>query len=290
MSHITFIAGGTCGSAISPLANRKSRLTTSFGLVHGTVGIIIDNGFGVQNVVRHLKAAHVERVIVLQTHLHADHTDGLPQNAFFFQKEVPVEVFAPICEGANFRMVWEQRFASHVWPVRPEQFGALCIVHNLKENGQHPELPYWIRTFRLNHPGGALAYRIAHDNGDIVVATDHELGYEHNDRAYSEFVDGARVLVADVQYMSREYFGEIGIGGGPPIKRVGWGHSTEENFARTIAMCRRKPKYLMVTHHDPMRNQHDLDSFISVVVNQALNRHGVRSPALQLVDGKIHQL
>ena len=170
--QLSIISGGTCGSNPSTHAGRP-RLTTSFGIIRGTDGIIIDNGSGVQNVVRHLQKEKVERVLMLQSHLHADHTDGLPQNSYLFQNKVPVMgIWVPKCEGADFRTVWEQRFTPHIWPVRPETFGiAMPAQYTLGSDLSNVGfLPLGITTLRLNHPGGSVAYRIPHERGQLDTA------------------------------------------------------------------------------------------------------------------------
>mgnify|MGYP001559652217 CR=1 FL=1 len=256
------ITGGTCGSNPS-IHEGRPHLTTSFGITHGTDGIIIDNGSGVQNVVRYLQKNNVERVFMLQSHLHADHTDGLPQNSYLFQNKVKVQgIWAPVCEGADFVTVWGQRFAPHIWPVRPETFGiGMPTLYPLTANLENSQfLPLGITAIRLNHPGGAVAYRIPHKRGDIVIATDHEPTKETNE-SYASFVSGARLLIADLQYRDSEYQGEVGIGGGPAMKRVGWGHATPKLLAAALAGCQPLPKEICITHHDPNRSAGDLDDF-----------------------------
>jgi len=291
MSELGFIAGGTCGSNVSPHQDRRSRLTTSFGIVRDTVGIIIDNGHGVQNVVAYLKKSGINSIIMLQTHLHADHTDGLPQNSFLFSKDSPVlGVFAPTCEGATFNTVLEQRFAPHIWPVRPEMFGIpMPTLNRLDSQGYDGQLPHWLTTLPLKHPGGAMAYRISHKKGDIVIATDHEIGLDpEHDKKYTEFVSGAVALVADVQYRTSEHKGEVGIGGGPAMSRKGWGHSTDWLFAQAVSFCDNRPKNLFITHHDPQRPQDDLDSFLDEI-DEALVKNGVDSLAEGLMDNAVYE-
>ena len=49
----------------------------------------------------------------------------------------------------------------------------------------------------LNHPGGAFAYRIHGDGGDIVYATDHEFGDPRVDEELAAFASGASALILD---------------------------------------------------------------------------------------------
>lgn len=271
MNRLSIIAGGTCGSYPSPHNDRTSRLTTSFGIVRDKLGIVVDNGSGVSNVVRFLEQSEIEALLILQTHLHGDHTSGLPQNTFLFQKKIPVlGIYAPKCCGKDIGDVWNNVFDKVNWPVRPEDFGIEHKFLTLAGGGIVPIPGYdtFLSTCVLAHPGGSLAYRIAHEKGDIVIATDHEPGLDAEiDERYVKFVSGAHTLIADVQYSLREYKGIVGINGGTATSRRGWGHGTPEALFQSLQACEEMPLLLGITHHDPNRTGEGLGQFFLTSAN-----------------------
>lgn len=98
-----------------------------------------------------------------------------------------------------------------------------------------------MRTAALNHPGGAIGYRLEHESNALVHALDHEHGDAEADARLIELARDADLLVYDAQYLPEEYPG-----------KVGWGHSTFEHGARLAAeagVCS-----LLLAHHDPLRD------------------------------------
>src|SRR5205807_4327209 len=89
-----------------------------------------------------------------------------------------------------------------------------------------------VTTFALQHPGGCLAYRFENAGKVFVFATDHEQA-EVPDRNLAEFVRGADLLYTEGQYTRDEYNGQAGPAGEPPMKRLGWGHSSVEACVTT---------------------------------------------------------
>lgn len=250
------MAGGTCGSAVSAVRSGGSVLTTSFGVVRDDTGYIIDHGYGIQNVVPWLRTLAVERVAILQTHFHTDHVAALPLNSLLFQKAIQVSGIWSMHPG-HMAETWCRSFDKLHWPVSPADLG-------IDPPRMHDMLmPRPVYACALCHPGGSTGFRISHGAmGDIVIATDHEAGIDkEKDDAYVDLVDGAALLVTDIQYRQSEYAGIAGISGGPAMKRHGWGHSTAASIGDVLSRCKSPPARIRVTHHDPMRDSADLWDF-----------------------------
>ncbi len=248
----------------------RQGLTTSIGIIRGKQGIIIDNGSGIINVVPWIKSHNIEEVLIFQTHLHVDYVCGLPQNQLLFQKDIPVtRIYSPVTANTSVKVVYSQVFNKINWPVRPEDQG---IYHNLQDIYQLYFVD-GIQAFPLSHPGGCVGYRTEYDGDVVVIATDHEPGQDDNiDRRYVEMTDGASIVVADLQYSSTEYSGEVAIGDGQPMSRKGWGHGTLELLASVLHKCNRRPGVVLATHHDPNRSDLALDRFgKNLEINMNLN-------------------
>jgi len=104
---------------------------------------------------------------------------------------------------------------------------------------------FGVRALALNHPGGALAYRIAGPAGDLVYATDHEFGDPAFDEPLAAFVSGASAVVLDAHFTPDE----------TPRYR-GWGHGDWRQCAEFAAAHDIGALYLF--HHKPGRTDDEL--------------------------------
>ncbi len=251
---------------VRPVARKEfGTFTTSFGLIVDDTGLVIDNGTGIANVNQFFVGMKLGEMHVLQTHMHADHRSMMYANNALYKKGLVKGIYAPNLGGKSFQTFWNEDFDPDNWPVSPMIFG---INHNLASFELGDTLPILggIKTLRLNHPGGnrqsyTSGYSIPTAKGAIVIATDAELDTTAEQEAYAQFVSGARILYADVQYREREYAGASGICSGPPMSRKGWGHSTPEMLFKALSMCEKVPQQVVVGHHDTERTDEDLHAF-----------------------------
>jgi len=108
-------------------------------------------------------------------------------------------------------------------------------------------LRFQVTALDLNHPGGALAYRVKGEQGDFVYATDHEFGDPAFDEPLVEFARGAKELVLDAHFTPDEL----------PLHK-GWGHSDWRQcseFAAANGIGR-----LWLFHHKPGRTDAALEA------------------------------
>ena len=127
--------------------------------------------------------------------------------------------------------------------------------------GDRLDVSRGIDTLLLKHPGEAAAFRIRLPHGDVVIATDDELIDPEHCLQWAKFVSGSAILYVDVQYRDAEYGGKAGIGGGPAMSRVGWGHSSPEMVLEALSLCEKAPSTILIGHHDPSRSDEDLRAF-----------------------------
>jgi phosphoribosyl 1,2-cyclic phosphodiesterase len=203
--------------------------------------LVLDAGSGIVGV---LPPPHT-RVSVLFTHYHWDHVLGLPYLASLFDSSCELSLHAPVLPSydpswlpALFRAPYHplpyESLATHPQP-RPVEPGRVAI------DG------FAVTALPLNHPGGAMAYRIAGASGDFVYATDHEFGDPAYDEPLAAFVRGAAALVIDAHFTPEEL----------PL-HAGWGHGDWRQCAELAAAHDVTALYLF--HHKPGRTDRELDA------------------------------
>jgi ribonuclease BN (tRNA processing enzyme) len=106
---------------------------------------------------------------------------------------------------------------------------------------------FHVSVLPLNHPGGAFAYRIHGDTGDVVYATDHEFGNAAIDEQLAVFCKNASAIISDAHFTPEEL----------PRHR-GWGHASWRQVADFASQC--GVGHLWLFHHKPGRSDRDLSA------------------------------
>jgi phosphoribosyl 1,2-cyclic phosphodiesterase len=209
-------------------------------VVAGSTRFALDAGTGLRRLGANLlseRPGNVE-LIVLLSHVHWDHIQGLP---FFAPIYVPSTrlVFAGGTTGTPLRETLRRQMSAPTFPVDWNDVPARSEYVELRDGASAPLGEAHVRVARANHPDAVFAYRIEHGGHSVVYATDTE-HYSCVDPRLLALARDADVLVYDAQYLPEEYAG-----------KVGWGHSTyEAGAALARAAGARK---LVLFHHDPSR-------------------------------------
>lgn len=241
----------------------------------GDQRIILDAGTGIihlgRDLLRQAALGHragaeiVMAPVILLSHLHHDHTQGLP---FFSPAYLPtarLHIFGPRAGGDELETALAQVWTPPVFPLRLAEAGAVLDIRSLTENqvirlgsaaASRPEIisagvelpsaagDTIIRILRsYAHPGGVFAYRIERGATALVYATDTE-GYQPVDRRLAAFAQHADLLIHDAQYTEDHYQGTAG-----GRSTQGWGHSTAR-MACDLALAAGVSR-LALFHFDP---------------------------------------
>ncbi len=263
---------GGCSGSSQPRTPRPKYgdHTTSFGLwdEKRRIGCIIDNGTGVQLTSRAMLEANINEFSVIQSHFHDDHVNGLWLNETLLIPGLVRTIYAPKLGEDSMEDVMEARAKFSNWPVSPKSRGISHHVETFRTGDPLTLVGVRVSTFLLNHLGGAVAFRfhgVMSSGGDLVIASDNELSDTNDDgylQRFAEFVDGAELVLADAQYCTLEYEGVIAIGRvGKKEPRRNRGHSTPLMIAETLKLCKRRPRDIILVHHDPERDDDGLDRF-----------------------------
>jgi phosphoribosyl 1,2-cyclic phosphodiesterase len=224
--------------------------------------IVLDAGTGLIPLGRELRQRHVAEIILLLSHLHQDHTQGLPFFLPAYLPQVTLHIFGPDGATESLRKVLEHNQSVETFPVSLRDMASSKNIQSVRET----QIIAWdkdgirivesttalgeeaviIRIHRsYAHPGGVLVYRIQWRGRSIVYATDTE-GYAGMDRRLVTFSQNADLLIHDAQYQEEHYWGNLA--GFPSTQ--GFGHSTAGMACEVAAAAR--AGQLILFHHDPV--------------------------------------
>ena len=204
--------------------------------------LIIDAGSGIVGLGPALTGAPRDLPILL-THYHWDHLQGLPFLSQLYSPGWRPRILAPELEDSHADWL-DVLFRSPFFPVRPEHLPNKPDVEMVRE-GTITVAGFEVSAIRLNHPGGALGFRVRGVTGDVVYATDHEFGDPGFDEPLADFARGAAALVLDAHFTPDEL-----------RSHRGWGHSDWRQCAEFAA--RVDAGGLWLFHHKPGRTDEAL--------------------------------
>jgi len=226
----------------------------------GTI-VIFDCGTGAHELGRELVRQHgtATRGHILISHTHWDHIQGIPFFEPFFEAGGEWDIYGPKGLMQSIRDTLAGQMEYTYFPISVDRFGATIRYHDLVE-GAFSIDDVHIVTQYLNHPALTLGYRLRADGATMVYCCDHEpyvaaagsgeLEIAGQDRRHVEFLAGADLVIHDSQFTAQEY-----------PQRIGWGHSPAEYV---VQVCQAAGvKQVMLTHHDPLRDDDALDRIIA---------------------------
>ncbi len=244
---------GVRGSVPSPGAEtvRYGGNTSCVEMRVGGKRLIFDGGTGLRMLGKSLRSQAPVKTYMFFTHYHWDHIQGVPffipgfseDNCFHIHGQVPTE-------GVSM----EKHFREHVLhldsPVPMKEIQAELNFHDLVCGDDFYLDDIEIETDKLNHPNGAMGYRITWQDHSIVYCTDTEHFQEGLDKNVLHLARDADILIYDAMYTDEEY-------NDPKASKVGWGHSTWQEGVKIAKAA--GAKRLVIFHHEPSHTDDFLD-------------------------------
>ena len=83
-----------------------------------------------------------------------------------------------------------------------------------------------VKTTSLNHPDGAVGYRVEYNKKAVCYITDHEHELKKKNKNLLNFLKDADALIYDSTYDDKNF-----------INYIGWGHSTWQEATRLAKEC-----------------------------------------------------
>ena len=243
---------GARGSIPTPGAGtvRYGGNTSCVEIRSGEEIIILDAGTGLRGLGNALAAEFKKRPLhltLLITHTHWDHIQGLPFFAPIYNPRCRLRL---VCsEGARTGLInaLTGQMESTYFPVPFSELPSNIEIEELK-NFSFTIGQVSIRTLRANHPGNCVGYRLLTPEVLLTFFPDTE-PRPGKDMEMIDFVRESDALILDSQYTAAEY-----------KQHVGWGHGcVDDSVALAIAA---NVKKLYLFHHDPDRNDEQLDALL----------------------------
>jgi len=237
---------------------RYGGCTSCIGLAHAgePPTIVLDAGTGLQQLPLALRGRPFRGTLLL-SHLHWDHTHGMP---FFSSGTLPgnrVDVYLPE-QGVDPEELLARAISPPHFPIRPKQLGD-GWTFNAIEPGHYELEGFSVDALEIPHKGGrTFGYRIGDGSGTLAYLPDHSpislgpgpdgTGVFHD--AAITLTGGADLLVHDSQHTAAE------------LPRLGYlGHSAVE-YAVALAQ-RAGARQLALCHHAPWRTDAEIDALVA---------------------------
>jgi phosphoribosyl 1,2-cyclic phosphodiesterase len=217
----------------------------------GSYTLIFDAGTGIRDLGNALtQAADTADFDIFLSHGHIDHVIGLPFFAPLFVEGQVVRVWAGSLHPAGGVEEAVRKLMSFpFFPLQVDALHAELEFHDFRVGDAiNPRPGVTLRTAPLNHPGGAVGYRVEYGGRAVAYVTDVEMGDGPIDPALLALTKDAALVILDTTYTDEEL-----------PTHVHWGHSTWQQGIRLANAA--GAGRLCLFHHDP---DHD-DGFMDQV-------------------------
>jgi ribonuclease BN (tRNA processing enzyme) len=245
--EVTFF--GTRGSISAPSESilKYGSLTPCVVVGSGDSHIVIDAGFGIGFYSDHL-TNKMGQFHILISHFHWDHIQGLNYFGPVHHPKSTNHFYSPF-KTEKMKEVMDIYFDGSYGPFNGwEALNSKFEFHRLTKETSINN--FTISFMPLNHTDPCYAYKISNGITTVVYASDHESIDNETNREFVDWAKGCDILIHDAMFLDSEY-----------QERVGWGHSSF-NMACENAL-RINPKQLLLTHHEPLRMDAELDQIES---------------------------
>lgn len=204
--------------------------------------LVLDAGTGLRHLGRLLPERNVYEGSILLTHLHWDHTHGLPFCPPIDKQDSRVCLLMPQQDGEPGDVLGRAMSPPN-FPITPYQLNGDWEFGYITE-GAHEVEGFKVAATEVRHKGGrTLGFRVADSSSSIAYIPDHSVG----DQGALDLAMGVDLLIHDGQYTVEEQ-----------QRRASYGHCSVEEaveFAEKAGVGR-----LLLFHHDFKRTDTELDS------------------------------
>lgn len=248
--------------------------TTCIEMRCGEHRLVFDAGSGLLPAGKALLADGVTTFNMFFTHCHYDHIIGLPYFAPLFDPRSNVAVWSGHMAGTMTTREMIADFIRPPWfPIEIDQCRARLSPRDFKAGDVlEPYANLKIRTGNLNHPGGAIGYRVEWRGRSVALITDTEHIPGTLDPNVMELIRDVDLFLYDTTYTDEEM-----------QHKKGFGHST---WQHAILLAKASgAKHVAFMHHSPLRTDTEIDAIDRQASTQFPGAFSAREGQVFDVDG-----
>ncbi|WP_438752376.1 MBL fold metallo-hydrolase [Pararhizobium sp. O133] len=215
----------------------------------GSHRLLFDAGSGLMPAGQTLKSEGVSDFNLFFTHCHYDHIVGLPYLPSLFDPMASVTIWSGHLAGRMSTRQMIGEFMRPPWfPVEPDICRASINCRDFRSGDVLvPHDNVAVKTGSLNHPGGAIGYRVEWGGRAVALVTDTEHRPGSLDPAVLDLIEGTDLFLYDCMYTDDEMH-----------RHVGYGHSSWQQAIRLAKAA--GAKQVAFIHHSPLRTDSELDA------------------------------
>ena len=219
--------------------------TSCYELRAGNTQIILDTGTGFQNV----NFQKDSQKIILFSHLHHDHIQGLGFNKDIFNPSCNIGISSALYEPTELRSIIQTYFSGSYFPLNLTDELKNLKFQNFFTLAENTKDDILIESLEMNHPGRSSGYSITHENKKFVYLSDNEFKNWQLTKL-RDFCENSDIVLWDGMFIGKDL-----------IDKKGWGHSSIEQGVEFFNKI--NCKKMLITHHAPERTDYELDKISS---------------------------
>ncbi|MBL7548232.1 MBL fold metallo-hydrolase [Frankia sp. AgB1.9] len=213
--------------------------------------LVLDAGTGLRNLGPLLGQAPFRGTILL-THLHWDHTQGLPFAPGLDRPDASVELRVPAQRGRSAARLLSRSMSPPSFPIEISGLRGQWRTRLVHPGTLTVGPRFTVRAAEVPHKGGrTFGYRVTADGACLAYLPDHALAGRPTAEARA-LATGADLLLHDASN-----------GFGDRAAADAYGHSTMDDAIRFARAC--QVRRLVLIHHGPGRTDTDLDALAAQV-------------------------
>ena len=223
----------------------------------GECRLVLDAGTGLRRLPAALEGRPFTGSILL-THLHWDHTHGLPFCPSVDNPDARTALYIPEQPGGDAEEILARAMSPPHFPIRPREMRGSWLFEHLSPGEHHIE-GFDILALEIPHKGGrTFGYRVSDGHTAIAYMPDHAPialgpgpdGFGPYHESAVRLTQGVDLLLHDSQYTSEEF-----------PARAHFGHSSIDYTVGLAAHA--GVRHLVLFHHDPWRSDEQLDGIVA---------------------------
>ncbi len=220
--------------------------------------LMLDGGTGARLCGQSLLQRRVRHVHVLFTHFHTDHIFGFPFFGPIYAPSCSVDVGIPAFGSSELHNPLARYMNGVFHPVRLSDLGDRVVCRNVRPNSVFEMGPFRVTGTVMNHPGGAMGYRVEVDGQVMTYLTDTAplarpdeglmAGYGPPllEQRVMELLKASDLAIFDTMFSRDEY-----------LEKMTWGHAYPEYALRLAQEA--DVRRLALFHHSPEATDAELD-------------------------------